>query len=309
MQGEMRVEPADQLGSILVAHVRIGDRGNMIEQPAAEAGTLFGGVERLGGEFVLPQPIDQGLGLVDQRLHRLAPPAFDQIVGILALRKGDEARASGPGPMCGRARSAARIAACWPAASPSKQRIGRGDQPPHPLELAFGQCGAERRDRLADPGLVDRDHVHIAFDHDQPPGRAAGRAGAIEVEERAALVEQRRIGRVEVFGLAIAEDPAAECDRPPARVADRDHQPAAETVVGLLAVLLRPRSAGRPRPACRRRSLSSAALSLPRESGAKPKPKRATRRLGYAAPLEIGARVRARDSVELLREPARRPPP
>ena len=49
-------------------------------------------------------------------------------------------------------------------------------EPPQPLELRLGQRGAVRRDRLVDPGLGERDHVHIALDDDQPAGLAA--AGA-----------------------------------------------------------------------------------------------------------------------------------
>src|SRR3546814_15018729 len=69
------------------------------------------------------------------------------------------------------------------------------------------------------------------------PVRLARRgARPVEIVERAALVEQRGVGRVQIFGLAIAEDASPEGDHPPARVADRDHQPAAETVVGLFLV-------------------------------------------------------------------------
>ncbi len=99
--------------------------------------------------------------------------------------------------------------------------------------------GAVGRDGLGDPGAVEGDHVHIAFDDDQALGGAARRAGAVDVVERAALVEERRVRGVEIFGLAFAEDAAAERDDPAARVADRDHQPAAEAVVALLAGFLR----------------------------------------------------------------------
>ena len=52
------------------------------------------------------------------------------------------------------------------------------------------------------------------------------------------LSKSERLGRVEIFGLAVAEDAAAEGDDPAARVADREHQPAAEAVVAVLARLL-----------------------------------------------------------------------
>src|SRR5207237_948777 len=55
--------------------------------------------------------------------------------------------------------------------------------------------------------------------------------------ERAALVEQRGVRGVEVFRLALADDAAAEGDRPAAAVADREHHPAAETIVRGAAVV------------------------------------------------------------------------
>ena len=62
-----------------------------------------------------------------------------------------------------------------------------------PLELRLGQRGAVGRDDLGYAGAVERDHVHIALDHDQALGGAAGGPGAVEVVERAALVEERRV--------------------------------------------------------------------------------------------------------------------
>ena len=78
-----------------------------------------------------------------------------------------------------------------------------------------------------------------------PPRLAAGGTGEVEVEEGAALVEQGRVGGVQIFGLAGPEDPGAEGDAPAARVPDREGQPAAEAIVaGFL-----PSSGGISRPA------------------------------------------------------------
>src|SRR3546814_3612526 len=103
---------------------------------------------------------------------------------------------------------------------------------PQAFELAFGERGAERGDGIIDPGARKRDHVHIAFDHEHAAGLAGSGRGAIEIVERAALVEQRGFGRIQIFGLAVADDAAAERDHAAARVADRDHQAAAEAIIG-----------------------------------------------------------------------------
>ena len=76
--------------------------------------------------------------------------------------------------MRGKARNAARIAALRPGAVAVEAQDRRGIEPPHALELGFGDRGAVGRDDLGDAGAVERDHVHIAFDHDQPLGGAAG---------------------------------------------------------------------------------------------------------------------------------------
>src|SRR3546814_11089613 len=61
--------------------------------------------------------------------------------------------------------------------------------------------------------VCSSDLVHIAFDHEHAAGLAGSGRGAIEIVERAALVEQRGFGRIQIFGLAVADDAAAERDR------------------------------------------------------------------------------------------------
>src|SRR3546814_16796815 len=84
--------------------------------------------------------------------------------------------------------------------------------------------------------VCSSDLVHIAFDHEHAAGLAGSGRGAIEIVERAALVEQRGFGRIQIFGLAVADDAAAESDHAAARVADRDHQAAAEAIIEFLAL-------------------------------------------------------------------------
>ena len=151
-----------------------------------------------------------GSGLASSASNASRPPCADDVVGVLAGGQLDEAQRPVGAEQGQGARARRGSRPSCPALSPSKHRIGDGIEPPHPLELRFGERGAVGRDDLGDAGAVERDHVHIALDHDQPLGGAAGGAGAVEVVERPALVEERRVGGVEIFGLAVAEDPAAE---------------------------------------------------------------------------------------------------
>ena len=175
-QGQ-RVEALEQFEAILVAHVRIGDRRDMVASAAACSPAFCSGVvERLGVELVPPQPVDQRFGPVEQRVERRRGRSA-RIRSSGSCPAGRVTKPSErPGPTWGSARSAARTAAFCPAASPSKQSSGAGESRQSSAELGLGQRGAERRDRLADPGLVERDHVHLALDDDHaasPPGSPA----------------------------------------------------------------------------------------------------------------------------------------
>ena len=81
---------------------------------------------------------------------------------------------------------------------------------------------------------MQRDHVHIAFGDDRVAAFGAaltpGGARRRPAIEHASLVEERAVGRVQVFGLPLTDDPAAKGDHPPGAVADRKHDPTAEII-------------------------------------------------------------------------------
>ena len=82
------------------------------------------------------------------------------------------------------------------------------------------------------------EHVGVALDHQRPPAFAiAGRARSIPYSVRRLRV-QLALGRVDVLRLLVGQQrPRAEPLHPPARVADREHDPRAEAVVVALALL------------------------------------------------------------------------
>ncbi len=179
-----------------------------------------------------------GSGAASRASNASRPPELTTSSGSWPGGQLDEAQGAvgaEQGQSAGRGADRGLLARAVAVEAEDRRRI----EAPQPLELRFGQRGAVGRDDFGDAGAVERDHVHIAFDHDQPLGGAARGAGAVEVVERAALVEEDRLRRVQIFGLAGAEDAAAEADDPAARVADRDHQPPAEAVVAVLPALLR----------------------------------------------------------------------
>ena len=100
--------------------------------------------------------------------------------------------------------------------------------------------GAERGHRLRHAVLEQRDHVHVTLDHDQPRDLRVRLPHLPQAVEFAALVEQRGLGRVEVFRpVVLFQHAAAEGDHAAAAVVDREHHPGAELVVHAAAVATR----------------------------------------------------------------------
>ncbi len=126
-----------------------------------------------------------------------------------------------------------------------KAEDGFGHGAPEDAELVLGQRRAERRHRLAEARPVQGDHVDIAFNRDQAVVLVRGLAGLVEIVEHFALVEDRRLGRVEVFRRHVrTERAAAKGDDAAALVADRKHDTVAETVIADGIVLVNDDEAG-----------------------------------------------------------------
>jgi hypothetical protein len=111
-------------------------------------------------------------------------------------------------------------------------------EPRERLRLLGGQVGAEGRHRVPEPRLVERQHVHVPLDDDDLAGLADGRPRLVEAVQQLALLEQRRLGRVEVLRQRVAEHPTGEADEPPERVAHREHEALTEAVVAPTALVL-----------------------------------------------------------------------
>ena len=179
-----------------------------------------------------PKPLDQRLRGVQYRLHRRRATGAQQVVGVLPLGQGGEGEAVA-GAQQGQGAGGGADRRLLPRRIAIEAEDRHLDHLPQPLDLMLGQRGAERGDGIAEPGLRERDHVHIAFDHDHAAGLATGGGGAVDIVEGAALVEERGVGGVEIFGLALAQYPSAKGNGPAANIADRQHQATAEPIIGI----------------------------------------------------------------------------
>ena len=99
--------------------------------------------------------------------------------------------------------------------------------------MLCGAGSAERCDGVRKPELREGHHVHVAFDDKHEAVLAQRSAGFEQAVELAALAEHRRLGRVEVLGLAFVEHAATEADHLALHRADRKHDPIAKAVVAL----------------------------------------------------------------------------
>ena len=81
-------------------------------------------------------------------------------------------------------------------------------------------------------------HIHIPFNHQHSWWIAVGLFELVETKQFLALVEDGRLGRVEVFGGSITRHPSTETDDPAATIPDRKHDPVAESVIATALILL-----------------------------------------------------------------------
>ncbi len=181
----------------------------------------------------IPQPrLHQRLGAVEQRLHGLGTARAHEGVGILA---GRQEHAAAPQPRFDEDREAAR------RGSPARRvAVEAGDhafrEATEHAQLVGGEGGPERRDDLRDARLGERDEVEVSLDHHHATALADGVAGEAEPVERAALVEDRRLGRVEVLRRRVAgrrrsgKDAAPERHHATAQIGDREDEAIAEAV-------------------------------------------------------------------------------
>jgi hypothetical protein len=108
--------------------------------------------------------------------------------------------------------------------------------------VVVAQGRAQGADDVGQADLVGGDDVGVALDDGDPAGLAGRGPGQVLCVERPALLEQGRLGGVQVLGgaaarlgqlpLEVRQEPAAEADRPAPHVADREDQTPPEPVAG-----------------------------------------------------------------------------
>src|SRR5258706_14268147 len=81
--------------------------------------------------------------------------------------------------------------------------------------------------------------VEISLDENRALALAHRFAGRGQAIQKPALLEDRRIGRIQIFRLFPRKGPSAKSDHSSPFIADRKEQPVPETVVGAFPFLTR----------------------------------------------------------------------
>ena len=131
--------------------------------------------------------------------------------------------------------------------------IGQGDTrgvAGEQLHLSRGERCAHAADHVLEAGLVGHQGIRVALHQHGAPALADGRLGAVDEVERAALVEQQRLGRVEVLGAAVrglgTEDATGQTGGTPGSVTDGEDDAGTEAVVDAAAAAATAHQAGAP---------------------------------------------------------------
>jgi hypothetical protein len=154
------------------------------------------GVEQVVGQAELPRGFQKALGAelahgavrvvaVGQEREAHRAIAFHQRQGVLQ------------GAPCGALAGRVPIEAEHHLRHLAKQQF----------EMLTGDRRAERGDHVGQAELMERDHVHVAFHHQQAVELALGGQRLVQAVELAALVEDLGLRRVEVLRLAVLDDP------------------------------------------------------------------------------------------------------
>ena len=188
---------------IVVAHARIGDGVEQLIEPLFERSAALRRVEIHRGTFPLPQNVDERPRLGEACGEGASAFVAHEIVGIRAFGEEGEAEGMSFAQNGQHAVDGARGGrlAC-PVAVEADGRLGR--EQPELIHLPLGEGGAERRHGIDEARLIERDHIHIAFDHDQLALSKAGPRARAKLNTVEPLSKSLVSGEFRYFGSVAA---------------------------------------------------------------------------------------------------------
>ena len=212
-------------------------------------------LERLIRAMRLPREIDPAdrrgnlvLESIDRRAEQfaegVAPPLQDELRGIKLLgeRKNSQVDVGRDKQFQDFVRPP--LAGCI-AIEDEKNRVGKAAER---ADMLLRQGRAAASHDVVDPFLMAQDHIGVPFDDGQLPRAGDMCLRQIERIERVALRVESRFPRVDILARSLGgkfrQDSPAKSHGPGLRVADREHDPSAEKVAVLAAILVPRRQPG-----------------------------------------------------------------
>src|SRR5690242_19913626 len=135
--GHGLVEAPEPFVAVEAAERLIRDVCGVLDQALAEAGAGLRRCEGLGFELVPPQAGVERLGVCEKGLDGFAAAGADEVVGVLACGKLDEAKRA-VGPDVGERTEGGADRGLPARAVAVEAEDGRGVEAPHALELSLG---------------------------------------------------------------------------------------------------------------------------------------------------------------------------
>ena len=185
----------------------------------------------------MPKKRDHRDGLFQLLAHHAGTFGADQIIRIHAF--GHQAKPQGL-PSLDQRQS--QIYDAHRSPQPGLVAIQRNDRfvmdTPKKLQLIFRYRRSKRGNRCLEPGFGQGDDVHVPLGHDKRRPFTGRLACWPMIIETAPLVEERCFRRVQVFGVVVRiHGPTAKGNRPSTRIANGEHDPVPEGVVGAFALI------------------------------------------------------------------------
>ena len=185
-----------------------------------------GGIVHPVGLSQHPQFVKEAvLRIVDPGLESFLSLRFDKFIRILVGAEVDHRRfqsAVPQNPDISKCRTHAGAVAV--ISQKDSFRIA-----PEQSRLSGRECCPKGGDCLIESGLMHGNDIHVSLAEDQmirlcPPGK-------IERVQVAAFVKDHGVRGVDVLGLCVSQDTAAEADHAPPHILDREHDSVKKTVV------------------------------------------------------------------------------
>ena len=139
----------------------------MCGEPRLETGLVLWRAQHLCIAFVEPQGVDQRFRFIQQARDGTRAVTLDEVVRVHAGgQPHDPQRMGGAQEGKGAGNRAHRGPLSGTIAIEAQYRCL--DHAPQHLDLPLGERGAERGNGILDARIGEGDHVHVAFDHDDP---------------------------------------------------------------------------------------------------------------------------------------------